>query len=243
MPTALILRHIAFEDLGSLATALQRAAFTLTTLDMGVDGLDTLDPTAADLVVVLGGPIGVCDLDAYPWLKPEIEWLAHRLHADRPTLGICLGAQLMAAALGAQVMPGPIKEIGWSPLHLTPRGRHSVVAAIGGALTSMLHWHGDTFDLPEGAVCLAGSDLYTQQIFAWGDHALAFQCHPELDPARFERWLIGHAAELSQAGIDIPTLRALTAALGPSLVRQAATMWAAWLRSQGFETSEPQGSP
>jgi GMP synthase (glutamine-hydrolysing) len=230
--TALVIRHVAFEDLGTLEPQLVARGLRLRWLDAGVDDLAASEPAAAALVVVLGGPVGVYETDRYPWIDAQLDWLRRRLLAGRPTLGLCLGAQMIAAALGAQVRPGPAKEIGWTPLALTEAGRASAIAPLDGASTSMLHWHGDTFDLPAGATLLAGTAAYPHQAFAWGDAVLALQCHPEIDPARFERWLIGHSVELAQTRIDLAALRAETAALGPVLVRQARLAFDAWLDRQ-----------
>ncbi|MCB1876276.1 MAG: gamma-glutamyl-gamma-aminobutyrate hydrolase family protein, partial [Chromatiales bacterium] len=142
---AVVIRHLAFEDLGSFAPLLGSDPWNLSYLEAGVDDLS---PAAdADLLVVLGGPIGVNEEREYPFLSEELALLEKRLAADRPTLGICLGAQLIAKALGAQVYPGPAKEIGWSPLSLSSSGADSCLAAVDGGLTPVLHWHGDTFDL------------------------------------------------------------------------------------------------
>ena len=225
----LAIRHVQFEDLGSFAPWFAQSGLQVEYLDAGVDALAGVDVLSPALVVVLGGPIGAYQDALYPFLRDELALIRARLDAGRPLLGICLGAQLIARALGARVYPGPAVEIGWQRLTLTEAGRASPLAALDGALTSMLHWHGDTFDLPEGALCLASTDLCRHQAFQWGRHALAFQCHPEADPARLERWFIGHACELSQAGIDIPALRADSATHGPTLARQAAQALGAWL--------------
>ena len=232
LTTAVVIRHVAFEDLGMLKPLLDARGFELHWLDAGVDDLAGVDPTRSALAVVLGGPIGVYETGRYPWLAAQIHWLRRRLVAGRPTLGICLGAQMIAAAVGARVYPGAVKEIGWSPLTLTAAGHASALAALDGASTSMLHWHGDTFELPDGATLLAGTAAYPHQAFAWGDSALALQCHPEIDPARFERWLIGHTVELAHAGVDLAALRAQTQRHGPGLARQARLAFDAWLRDR-----------
>jgi GMP synthase (glutamine-hydrolysing) len=122
-------------------------------------------------------------------------------------LGICLGAQLIARALGAKVYPGPAKEIGWSALRLTDAGRQGPLAAL--ADVPVLHWHGDTFDLPGGAARLASTDLCANQAFAVGRQVLAFQFHPEATEVGFERWLIGHACEIAGTpGVSPQGLRA-----------------------------------
>jgi len=231
--TAFVLRHLAFEDLGTWEPVLRARGFSVSYCDMGVASPPAAATDAA-LLVVLGGPIGVGDKDDFPWLRDEIELIRTRLLAGRPTLGICLGAQLIAAALGSRVYPGPAKEIGWAPLSLTDEGRSSVVRHLDGALTSMLHWHGDTFDLPEGARLLASTDVCRNQIFSWRKHALAFQCHPEIDPAGIERWLIGHIGELRTVGASLPHLRDATEQFGPSLVQRSAVCLGEWLDTAEF---------
>src|SRR5262245_55683090 len=114
MKSALAIRHVHFEDLGAFAGAFSRAGYQIRYHDAGVDDLSLVDPLLSDVVVVLGAPIGANDEDRYPFLTDELRIIARRLEAQRPTLGICLGAQLMARALGASVYSGAAKEIGWS---------------------------------------------------------------------------------------------------------------------------------
>ncbi len=111
-------RHVGFEDLGSFAPSLREAGFTIEYVDVPIDGIASIDLLSADIMIVLGGPVGVYDDASYPFINQEINFLRERLRADRPTLGVCLGAQLMAAALDANVYPG-VREIGWAPVDLT----------------------------------------------------------------------------------------------------------------------------
>jgi len=233
MKTALAIRHVAFEDAGSLAGILAARGIELRYAEAGIEDLAALDPLAADLLVVLGGPIGAYEEDAYPFVRDELRLLERRLAADRPTLGICLGAQLMARALGARVYPGPAKEIGWKPLSLTREGHASPLRHLDAGRTSMLHWHGDTFDLPAGATLLASTDVCRHQAYARGRGALAFQCHPEARTVDLERWYIGHACELAGAGLSVGQLRADSARLGPTLETQGALCFAEWLAALG----------
>ncbi len=223
---ACVVRHVAFEDLGSFGPLLEGAGFDVSVMDAGVDEL--AEPVVrSDLVVILGGPIGVYEEERYPFLSDERRALSQRLREGRPTLGICLGAQLMAAALGARVYPGGHKEIGWGPLQLTAVGESSCLAKLAGQ--PVLHWHGDTFDLPDGAERLASTALYENQAFALGQNVLALQFHPELEARRFEQWLVGHAVELAAAGIDIAQLRAVVRQGGAALRAAAASMLGHWL--------------
>jgi GMP synthase (glutamine-hydrolysing) len=228
MKSALVIRHLAFEDLGTLSPLLQAQGYRLTTYDAGVDELWKVDLDQVDLLIVLGGPIGAGDEDLYPFLDEEVDLVRRRLVARRPILGICLGAQLMARALGASVSPMAQKEICFSPLRLTDAGAGSSLAALTPDL-HVLHWHGDQFDMPEGAVELASTEKCPNQAFEIERFALALQFHIELDHRRFEQWLIGHSAELSAARVDPRELRAQARMHGPALARAAEQVLRSWL--------------
>ncbi len=221
-----VIRHLAFEDLGSFAPILDSLGLTYEYFEAGVD--EIREPIEnADLLIVLGGPIGVYETDRYPFLNIERAALSERLSKKRPTLGICLGAQLIATALGARVYPGGIKEIGWGLLHLTDQGRASCLRVLEGV--PVLHWHGDTFDLPEGAERLASNENYPNQAFALGNTILGIQCHAEVDPARIEQWLIGHCGELNQMGIEPHDLRQRTQAVSQQILPASEALLRNWL--------------
>lgn len=234
MKTALAIRHVAFEDLGSFHAVLARRGYHVLFREAGADDLSAIDPLGPDLLIALGGPIGVYEDGAYPWVRDELELLDRRLSADRPTLGICLGAQMMARALGANVYPGGNgKEIGWSPLMLTAAGHNSALAHIGPDRTDVLHWHGDTFDLPKGATLLASTSRYANQAFALG-RALGLQFHPEVTARGLERWFIGHTCEIGATkGVSVLGLRAATADQSPALEAQGPVFFEAWLDQIG----------
>lgn len=238
MKTALVITHVSFEDLGSLDGVLRQAGFHIDYRDATTTDFDTLDPHAPDLLVVLGGPIGVYEQASYPFLTAEIALLRQRLARQQPTLGICLGAQLMAAALGAKVYPGPSgKEIGWMPVFAPDgAGTDNPLQPLFQPGLQVLHWHGDTFDLPAGARLLASSALYPHQAFAVGQHALALQFHPEVQAQALQRWYVGHACELAQAGISVAALREQSAHYAPLLEKQAALMWRQWLAEVSVPT-------
>lgn len=225
--TALAIRHVAFEDLGIFGPMLAERGYAVRYLDAGVDVLNVDTLTEPDLVVVLGGPIGVYDTDSYPFLVAEREAIAARLRQYKPTLGICLGAQLMARALGAEVASTGRAEIGYAPLTLTEDGRSSVLAGLGSV--PVLHWHGDQFNIPNGASRLAETPGFPNQAFAIGPHILGLQFHLEADDQQIERWLIGHAHELWTRGIDARTIRRDAAKYGPELAAAARGVLAAWL--------------
>ena len=139
----------------------------------------------------------------------------------------------MAAALGAEVYPGPAKEIGWKPLQLTNPGKFSLLGDIGGA--SVLHWHGDTFDLPHGATLLASTDLVKNQAFSVENFALALQFHLEASLENLESWFIGHTLEISTTdGIDVQSLRADTAVAAPQLEPATRLAFGRWLDDAGL---------
>ncbi|WP_340116444.1 glutamine amidotransferase [Pelagibius sp. 7325] len=228
MKSAIAIRHVKFEDLGAFTPALEAAGYAIRYLDIGEADLAGLRSDAADLVVVLGGPISVYEEASYPFLNDEIAFIERRLAFGRPLMGICLGAQLIARAAGAPVYPSGTKEIGIGPVTLTEAGRASCLRPFA-AEPDTLHWHGDTFDLPSGATLLASTEICENQAFALGRNVIAFQFHPEADPARIEQWLVGHALELASAGIDVPRLRREALACRDELRRKAEAVAAAWL--------------
>jgi GMP synthase (glutamine-hydrolysing) len=229
MKTAIAIRHVAFEDLGTFEDVLRAQEYEIRYLEAGREDLSRVDALEPALLVLLGGPIGANEDDRYPFLSDEIRIAERRLSSGCPLLGICLGAQVMARALGSRVYPGRAKEIGWSPLSLTEAGLSGPAAHLSSEQTNMLHWHGDTFDLPPGATLLASTPLTQNQVYAWGDGALAFQCHPEVRAGFIERWLVGHACELALAGIPPPALREATAKYGPALEVQGRKCLEQWL--------------
>src|SRR6185437_10303176 len=146
MSTILALRHIAFEDLGSFERVLKARGEVIRYIDAATDDFAVLPHDAPAPLFVLGGPIGAYEEALYPFLIDELRFIEKRLAARLPIFGICLGAQLIARALGARVYPAPVKELGWAPITLTGAGTRSVLKPLGSG--PVLHWHGDTFDLP-----------------------------------------------------------------------------------------------
>lgn len=226
MKTAVAIRHLAFEDLGLIEPWLKHRGWRIVTYDAGVDELWKIDLSQVDLLVVLGGPIGANDDTPYPFLAEEVDLIRKRLESGRALLGICLGAQLMARALGAAVAPMGHKEIGYGPLSLTSRGSSSPLARIGGQ--PVLHWHGDQFEVPDGCASLAATSACPHQAFMVGEHAMAWQFHLEVDAERIEQWLIGHTGELQQAGIDIAALRKAAHQYRAGLAQALGAVMADW---------------
>jgi GMP synthase (glutamine-hydrolysing) len=226
---ALVLSHVAFEDLGTLEAPLRAHGLAIETVDVATARFPLAQAEACDLLVVLGGPIGVYDQQDYPFLMDEKACISQRLAARRPVLGICLGAQLMAAALGARVYPGERgAEIGWAPLEAAQHPPAWFAPLLEPGI-SVFHWHGDTFDLPPGARHLAQSALYAQQAFAFGDFALGLQFHPEVTARGLERWYVGHACELHHANLAAARLRSAAREHSTALEAAAARFWKMWL--------------
>ncbi|WP_091227912.1 glutamine amidotransferase [Microbacterium sp. 3J1] len=224
--TVLALRHVHFEDLGVWEPVLIARGYDVRYIDVGVDTIDEAAGDDADLLIVLGGPVGVYDVDRYPFLESTRGVIARRIRAGLPTLGICLGAQLIAEAMGAQVRSTGAVEIGYAPLQLTAAGRTSVLRELDA--TPVLHWHGDEFEIPKGALRLAHTSGFPNQAFST-TNVLALQFHLETDHRFIERWLIGHAHELQHHGIDPDTIRSDARLHGPRMEKIAAGVLEAWL--------------
>ncbi|KQN71764.1 glutamine amidotransferase-related protein [Sphingomonas sp. Leaf62] len=221
MKSALIVRHVPYEGCAGYRAPVEAAGYAIDRIDVTDPAFATADLTAPHLLIVMGGPMGVYDVAEHPWIPGEIAALSRRLVADRPTLGICLGAQMMAAALGSDVYNGSGCEIGFAPVDLTP-DLTSPLRHLAGV--PVLHWHGDTFDLPDGTELLATTPRYRQG-FRRGRNLLALQFHAEMgEDARFEAWL---------DYLDCPNHRgSLTEqyrTLGPAAVRAGQAMIGEWL--------------
>jgi len=173
-----VLQHVPFEGLGSIATWLAgRQATVSWTRFFAAEALPALD--AVDFLIALGGPMSVNDEDELPWLKDEKRFVRDAVAAGKPVLGICLGAQLIASALGARVYPGAEKEIGWFPVYAEAVAGDSFPFP---ATVEVLHWHGETFDLPAKAIHLASSAACRHQAFQYGPRVLGLQFHLEMTP-------------------------------------------------------------
>lgn len=227
-----VIRHLSFEDLGSFAPVLQANGYQIKYFEAGRDDLLQIDALSDDLLIILGGPISVNDRTVFPFLETEIEILRRRVTADKPTLGICLGAQLIAAALGAEIYSAAEKEIGWYDLSLTERGEVSALRYLSAAHCRMLHWHGETFDLPEGAVLLASTEKFQNQAFSYAKNILALQFHPEVTQSAMEQWFIGHIGEIMQTpDISVEQLRTATRQFANRLEVQGELFFNSWLNS------------
>ena len=208
---AVFIRHVAFEGPGILSPILTSMGFSQSIVDACDGGLSAQDP--GDLLVVLGGPIGAYEEREYPFLLDEMKLIERSLKNGVPVIGICLGSQLAARVLGARVYPGKAKEIGWGEVVLSKEGLLSPLGCDGGINgVKVLHWHGDTFDLPEQATRLAETTLTPNQAFSLGNSLLALQFHLEATSGDLEKWFVGHSFEISKTeGVSVGDLRNQTA--------------------------------
>ena len=189
MRKILVFQHVAHELLGTLNPLLKDSGFRIRYVNFDRDPAARPSLDGYFGLVVLGGPMNVDQVDLYPFLAVEVELVAEALQRGMPVLGICLGAQLLARALGADVRPHHSKEIGWYQINPTAAGADDPVFAGMSDTENIFQWHGDTFDIPSGAVHLASSPDCENQAFRYGDTAYGFQFHLEVDRPMVERWL------------------------------------------------------
>jgi len=200
------LQHVPFEGLGSIAAwASNRGdSVTVSHLYRG-DALPALN--AVDLLVIMGGPMSVNDENEFPFLIKEKRFIADTIQAEKRVLGICLGSQLIATALGQPVYRNTQKEIGWFPIELTDAGRNSRFFADMPSGAAVFHWHGETFDLPDGAEWLAQSDACRHQAFSYRDHVVGLQFHLETTPESAMQLIANCGDEL----VDAPFIQSVEA--------------------------------
>ena len=182
-----MIQHVPHEGAGLIASLASERGIDLRVHRMDL-GQALPDVAALGGLVVMGGPMGVYEGDRYPILRLEQELLAQAVDRGLPVLGVCLGAQLLAAALGGRVYRGPIFEIGAGTVEVTEAGRNDAVLGAELDPIPVVHWHQDTFTLPPGAVHLAASARYPHQAFRAGRRAYGFQFHVEVDVAVAEEW-------------------------------------------------------
>jgi GMP synthase (glutamine-hydrolysing) len=237
MKRALIIRHVPYEGVAGFRQPIEAAGYEIDRIDVRDASFSSIDLREPDLLIMMGGPMGVYEQDAHPWIRCQLHRLAQRLAAHRPTLGVCLGAQMMAAAMGGDVYKGPVKEIGFHAVSVRDGANDNPLREI--ASVPVLHWHGDTFTLPEGAELLASSHLYPHQAFRRGRNLLALQFHAEMgEDERIHEWIDQSPDSLKAAGTDADRLRTAHSTHGPSAVAAGRDMIERWLR--GLEEAPPR---
>ncbi len=215
MGKLLVFQHVPYEILGTFDPMIRERGFRVRYINFGRDPHAEPNVTKYDGLIVLGGPMNVGQVDEYPHLATEMRALKTALEHDIPIMGICLGAQLLAKTLGAEVSRCPEKEIGWYDVTPTTEGLSDSVLRHFGGTRKIFEWHGDAFSNPPGAIQLAGSKAWPNQAYRYGNNAYGFQFHLEVDEALVHRWLATprYVEELSalQGRTDAETIRRETA--------------------------------
>jgi len=240
----LVLQHIACEPPGVYEDVLleRGASIHRVELDEGdrLPGVGTFDA-----IVAMGGPMSVNDDADLPWLTAEKALIGDSVRAGVPYFGACLGVQLLAASLGAAVYPGPKAEVGILPVTLTEAAASDPVFEGLPREVSTLQWHGDTFDLPDGAVRLAGSPMYPNQAFRWGTAAYGVQFHLEVSTAMAQEWarVPAYAAALDQVRGpgSLPRLLVELDGVGEGLLEHGRGMFERWLRVAAYQIRQANG--
>lgn len=202
-------QHVPFEGPASIEEWAKAKGWSLSPTRL-FDGEPLPDVNDFDWLIIMGGPMNVDEEEKYPWLAQEKRFIEGAIKAGKVVLGICLGAQLIAAALGAKVFSNRYKEIGWFPIDLTHEAQTSLLLHFLPKRFTVFHWHGDTFDLPHGACRLAESEGCANQAFLYGDRVLALQCHLESTKASVQD-LIMYCGQELVAGPYIQTAESILA--------------------------------
>jgi GMP synthase (glutamine-hydrolysing) len=197
--TALILQHTPEERGGLFETILEEKGWALDVRPLFEGALLPTNLKDHGMVLIMGGPMSANDEASHPFLKEEIPFIRKALKIGHSVMGICLGAQLMAKALGARVYPGPHKEIGWYWLNQTPSAREDPLFSLLDPYFLVFQWHGETFDLPSEALCLSGNLTYPNQAFRFGTSAYGLQFHMEITKPMLKTWLSSWVEEIKEA--------------------------------------------
>lgn len=209
----IVLRHAPHVPLGSLQHVLHRWGVPQFPVDLFANLPRTIPLDSASGLVVLGGPMNVDEVEAYPFLKAELDWIRQAVDRELPLLGICLGAQLLAKAMGKRVYSNAVKEIGWYDLEILPAAQDDQLFHGRGPIETVFQWHGDTFDLPDGAVHLAQGTTCVSQAFRVGRAAYGVQFHVEMTTDLIDQWLDEphFSAEIAELDyVDAASIRAET---------------------------------
>jgi len=224
-----VLQHHPVENLGNIADALEAAALAWQYVRVNDGQPVPATMKGAGGLIVMGGPMGVYQTDRHPWLRDEMRLIEDAVKSNLPVLGVCLGAQILAAALGAKVARNPSgKEIGWHPIRLCDSAREDRLMRDLPATMTPFHWHGDIFDLPPGAVSIASSDKTPCQAFRHGDKAYGFQFHFEVTRESVAAMANAFAKELVRENIPADAMIAQAADHIPKLEKISDTVFSRW---------------
>jgi GMP synthase (glutamine-hydrolysing) len=214
-PKILVFQHVPYEPLGTLDPLLKEAGFRIRYVNFGRDPHQRPSLEKYEALIVLGGPMNAHQIDTYPNLVTEVDVIREAVDSGMSVLGICLGAQLLAKALGGRVSRNDEREIGWYDVQLTEAGRADPVISSFAPTQQVFQWHEDGISLPDGVLHLARSAASPVQAFRYGDHAYGFQFHLEVDGSLVERWLTvpdNQAMLAAEAGrVDPQAIRRQTA--------------------------------
>lgn len=199
---AVCLQHVPFEGPGAFAKALAKRGVTLDSYLVPKDGLPR---DTGDLLIVMGGPMSVNDPD--PWIAEEAAFIRSALLANKPVVGVCLGSQLMAKALGAVVRSGKALEIGMTPIRLTDAGKADPVFGSCPEAFDVFEWHGEIFDLPNACMSLAGSDIAPLQAFRYGERAYGLLFHLEMEEGGIDALCRECAPDMTKAGLTAQQIK------------------------------------
>ncbi len=223
----LIIKNVFSEGPGTIEEHLRKVDAAYSIIDLSTGDVAP-EPDAFTHLLIMGGPMAVYEMHRYPHLIKEALFIDRAVKAGKYVMGVCLGAQMLAHVLGARVYPGKKKEIGWYEVALTPEGMNdrilSVLALPGRNAAQVFQWHGDTFDLPAGAACLASSDLYPNQAFRYGDRIYGLQFHIEVTPTIVRDWLS------QEKGIDFAGITADSERIFNAYHERAKSLYARFFR-------------
>jgi GMP synthase (glutamine-hydrolysing) len=232
--TALAVQHVLSENLGGFEDELLDLGFATSHVDIVTDDWVIDDFLIADLLIVLDGPLSVNDHPQFPDLEAELQAITRRVRGNHATLGVGLGAQLIAQSLGATVRPAPTgTSIGYSTVALTREGSRSALSSLTNV--PLLHRYHDQFDLPEGAERLAYTDQDRNEAFQVGRNILGMQFHPEVRPADIEAWILAHVSELANAHASATTIRRDASILADESVQAGRSMLRRWLNDVDWQ--------
>jgi len=224
-----VLQHHPVENLGTIAEALEGAALAWQYVRVNDGQPVPENMKGAGGLIIMGGPMGVHQTDRYPWLRDEMKLIEDAIKSNLPVLGVCLGAQILAAALGSKVERNPNgKEIGWHPIRLSDSAKDDRLMRDLPATMTPFHWHGDIFELPPGAVSLASSDKTPCQAFRHGDKAYGFQFHIEVTEDGVAAMANAFAKELVRENIPAERMIAQAAEFLTSLEKASDRVFSRW---------------